>query len=100
MEEKKKWQDELAELRQQIEPLKKEAEEAQRLALQDQVAAVEQQRDVAMALIQEWQTEVQGAGQCCAVAKPARLDVCPTVSSYPHLPVGTVPELLDREHPH
>lgn len=61
LEEKKKWQDELAELRQQMEQLKKEAEEAQRLALQDEIAAVEQQRGVAMALIQEWQKEVEGA---------------------------------------
>lgn len=67
-EEKKKWQDELTALKQEMEQVKKEAEEAQRLALQDEITAVEQQRDVAMAHIQDWQNEVQGAVGCHRVA--------------------------------
>lgn len=57
-EEHKKWQEELEELKQEMEQVRKEAEEATRLALQDEVAAMEKQREAAMAHIETWQKEV------------------------------------------
>lgn len=57
-EEQQKWQEELEELKQEVEQVRREAEEATLLALQNETAAVERQREVAMAQIEGWQREV------------------------------------------
>lgn len=57
-EEQKRWQEELEKLKQEMEKVQKEAEEATLVALQNEIAVVENQREAAMAHIETWQKEV------------------------------------------